>query len=126
MTSRKLSAGGWLATEMSFKDVGIEIYAGANTRALASRGAGARFLHSVSGNDIEFDDFHTSEAQVILVTSRFSGDKPALVPGHIIPCQCKTWESTSAPEQILGCWSSAGSQPRSWWKVISSNVIQRN
>jgi hypothetical protein len=83
-------------------------------------------LHSVSGNDIEFDNFHTSEAQVILVTSRFSGDKPALVPGHIIPCQCKTWESTSAPEEILGCWSSAGSQPRSWWKVISSNVIQRN
>ncbi|PML76027.1 hypothetical protein BCT81_05390 [Vibrio sp. 10N.261.52.A1] len=44
MTSRKLSAGGWLATEMSFKDVGIGIYAGANTWGLASRGAGARFI----------------------------------------------------------------------------------
>ncbi|CAK2437595.1 hypothetical protein VCRA2133E348_210016 [Vibrio crassostreae] len=27
----------------------------------------------------------------LTMTSGFSGEKPALVPGHIILCQCETW-----------------------------------
>ncbi|OQQ07253.1 hypothetical protein BK411_12950 [Vibrio splendidus] len=39
----------------------------------------------MSGNDIEFDNFHTSEALVILVTSRFSGEKTGAGAGTYHP-----------------------------------------
>ncbi|WP_206747995.1 hypothetical protein, partial [Vibrio sp. 10N.261.52.A1] len=46
-------------------------------------------LHPVSGNDIEFQFFY-QRAPEILVTSRFSGERPTLVPRHNIPCQAMT------------------------------------
>ena len=52
-------------------------------------GAGAASCHPVSGNDIEFQFFY-QRAPEILVTSGFSGERPALVLRHAIPCQAMT------------------------------------